>query len=466
MTEKKTAGAQEVQEYSFDLDAYLIEHSRGDVPQEEFERLFNDGKRKIDSIVKEHLDNATEEAKSDAEAFIADLTRKLKVFCDSEQMRLIVDAYINYDRSGGSKTLKIKEGTSADLLTNMLCVRFFEMWKMQEAGKPDPYKDIPNPTESLALAYAPISARVKHHFMTLTKASAVLHEGDIINDRDGVDLEVIRKPAITTFISAEFEEGAIGGQIAKAANLSAYDMNVSNAVFSLFEEARRLNKKPVFTLNAIHKAMPSGGNDNPSPQQKASITKSIEKLRRLHVTMDASEEFRRRKVIDPDTGEPIDHWDRDENYFMAARERRRSGKTETITYHFAKQPLMLEYAKLTGQCTMVSMEYFDVKKLKGGKISTEPIPITEARGSMLSYMAMRIRVMQRDKKNKAPKQSNTILFATLFSHADITTTDRKQIADYKKFCFAALDYWVAKKYIKGYRKQTKGRSVTGIEIDL
>ena len=62
------------------------------------------------------------------------------------------------------------------------------------------------------------------------------------------------------------------------------------------------------------------------------------------------------------------------------------------------------------------------------------------------------------------KQSDTILFATLFKETGTETTNRDRIMDNRNFCFDVLDYWKATGYIKGYKQQTKGRSITGVDI--
>ena len=85
---------------------------------------------------------------------------------------------------------------------------------------------------------------------------------------------------------------------------------------------------------------------------------------------------------------------------------------------------------------------------------------------MTGYMLRRIAVMKRDKKNKVQIQSNIILFDTLFREAGTATADRKQTWLNRNFCFEVLDYWKATGFIRDYHQQTKGRSITGIEICL
>ena len=114
--------------------------------------------------------------------------------------------------------------------------------------------------------------------------------------------------------------------------------------------------------------------------------------------------------------------------------------------------------------------------------------MTPERQAMTGYIVRRLAVMEYDqnrakenkrkydaKRRKDPslpekplaafrEQSDTILFETLFTETGANTTNRDRQMDNRNFCFDVLDYQKAIGTFKGYTKQTKGRSITGVKI--
>ena len=76
--------------------------------------------------------------------------------------------------------------------------------------------------------------------------------------------------------------------------------------------------------------------------------------------------------------------------------------------------------------------------------------------------------MIEDQQRKKPKQSNIILFDTLFEKTGIPQNGNS--FRYKDYVYDVLDFWTAEKFIKGYtkrKKQGKGRtSIDAIIIHL
>ena len=107
--------------------------------------------------------------------------------------------------------------------------------------------------------------------------------------------EQARRKEITNYTIVNYDPGDSGITITDP-KLTEYERQVSDAVISLWAEAKRQNMPPVFTVDMIYQSMPGGG-DRPQPAQRAAITRTIEKLRRLHIYMDATEEMRKRGKI-------------------------------------------------------------------------------------------------------------------------------------------------------------------------
>lgn len=270
-----------------------------------------------------------------------------------------------------------------------------------------------------------------------------------------------KRKEITTYISVTYDEESAGA-VLTAANLSEYERQVSDAVVTLWLEAQNNHLPPAFTVDKIFREMPGGG-DKPSPQQRGAITKAMEKMRNLHITVDATEELRQRGAIANN-----EKFELDDFYISAARGRRyrvKNGGQEVTAYKLHAEPLILTYSRKTNQILEVNSKYIEVHHVRNGHIA-EIMPMNQGRQAMTGYMLRRIVVMKRDKKNKSHIQSNVILFETLFSEAGTATSNRDRTMDNRNFCFEVLDYWIITGLIKNYKKQTKGRKITGIEIEL
>ena len=271
--------------------------------------------------------------------------------------------------------------------------------------------------------------------------------------------------------------------------LTEYERNVSNAIISLWVEAEKLGVEPVFTTDTIYRAMPGGG-ETASPQQKSAITKAFEKFRRTKMYIDATDELRKRGVITEREKFTLDDY-----YFTAKRAQRTSKHSgqSVIAYQMTSKPVILQYAEMTGQILSVPAKHLTIKKIdKGGRTSTELVTMNADRQAITGYMMRRIAVMKHDleaardrlksyerKRKQNPEQelpqkpleafrqqSNVILFDTLFSATDTATSNDVQAKRNRDFCFDVLEYWKATGFIKGYSKQSKGRKITGIVIEI
>lgn len=326
------------------------------------------------------------------------------------------------------------------------------------------------------------------HTMPNTRLMNALQQDGLINT-DAVQLIVSsgknRRKEITAYTMISYDPGDTGIEITKA-NLTEHERQVSDAVVSLWIEATQRNLPTIFTVDQIFRAMP-GGSDKASPQQRGAITKAMEKFSRLHIYMDATEEMRRRGNIAADQKFIID-----ENYLLWRRlsVETKNGKKIAQAYQIASQPIMLTYSKLTNQLLTVPAKNIAIEKVKQGKPSGELIAMSADRQAMTGYIVRRLAVMKyqhekaKDAKRKYDAQrrkdptleekpvaafmgvSLTISFETLFKETGVSTSDRKQTMDNRNFCFSVLDYQQAIGYIRGYEKQTKGRSITGVKIQF
>ena len=285
----------------------------------------------------------------------------------------------------------------------------------------------------------------------------------IINAGD-FDMNVInqkgKRKEITAYTLVSYDQAKDGAGNLITSKLTEYERQVSDAIISIWEETRKKSLPPEFTTDMVYRAMPGSG-DKPSPQQAGAITKTIEKLRHLHIYLDVTEEMRARGI----TTDKVIY---DDFFLSAAKVTRKikNGGQTVIAYHLHAEPLILSYCKQTKQLITVSAKWLEIKKVKGGKISKENIAMTQERQAITGYLIRRIAIMKNDNHNKKQNQSNTILFSTLFDDIGIPEPDKKKAAAIRDFCFDFLDYYKAGGIIEGYERQTKGRRITGIIIQL
>lgn len=292
-----------------------------------------------------------------------------------------------------------------------------------------------------------------------------------------------RRKEITAYTMIEFDPGETSIKITDA-KLTEYERQVSDAIISLWITAKEENLPPVFTPDMIFRAMP-GGSDKASQQQKEAIVTTIEKFRRLHITVDATEEMRKRGVIGANATFKID------NFYLSATHAEykvKNGGQTVNAYQIDAEPIILTYCNMTKQLLTIPAKYISVEKIKKGRASGELLPMTAPRQAMTGYLLRRIAIMKRDEQEAKEKkrrydrrrstnksleikpleafreQSRVILFATLFTDIGLTEQSRDRAMENRNFVFQVLDYQIIVGNIKGYEKQTKGRSITGVKI--
>lgn len=298
----------------------------------------------------------------------------------------------------------------------------------------------------------------KYHIMPNNSLANYLSKYDAIN-AGAFDLPVINKKGKRKEITAYTIASIAGTEL--TVKLTEYERQVSDAIISIWVEAQKQGLPPEFTIDMVFRAMPGSG-DKASPQQAGAITKTIEKLRQLKIYVDVTEEMRKKGLItDKET------LIFDDMYLSAARVTRKikNGGQTVRAYHIHTEPIILSYSKMTKQLITVPAAWLEVKKVKNGKPTNEALPMTQERQSITGYIMRRIALIKYDrKKSKAATQSNIIIFKTLFEDIGIENPDKFKSADIRNFCFSLLDFYKSKGIILDYKKQTEGRSITGIKI--
>ena len=239
---------------------------------------------------------------------------------------------------------------------------------------------------------------------------------------------------------------------------TGYDSCVHNSVITLWEAGN-----DTITAEMVARAMANKTeSEKISPQQQGAITKSLDKMRGIHVLANLSEEMQKRKVTI--NGEPVTEFVLDSYLLLMEKVKVTAGGTTKTAYHIVKEPVLLTYSKMTGQLLTVKAGLMDIKKISGGKISGVSIANTETRQPIKEYLLRRIEVMKYARRQKHGNQSNRILFDTLYRETGndgASRTEQNRIRDY---AYQVLDYWTAAGYITGYTVVTEGKKIRGIDV--
>lgn len=336
----------------------------------------------------------------------------------------------------------------------------------------------------------------RNHVMPNNTLINVLQSKSVIN-AGAFDMPVMpatkKRKEVTAYVDVSMETKTDSGITITDAHLTEYERQVYDAIVTLWITATEEQIEPIFTLDKIYSNMPGSG-ERATPQQRGAITKAIERFRRLHIVLDATEEMRRRGKIGEKSTFTMD------NFFLTATRAKytiEKGGQEVIAYRIDSKPINLIYAEMTKQILTVPVKVITFSKVKPNPadkslvtISTEPIAMNESRQAMAGYLLRRVCVMKhdleeareekrsydrkrlrnKDLKEKSVeafrKQSSVILFSTLFETTGTATDNRDKALDNRKFCYEILEYWKAIKFIADYEEQKKGRSITGIKITL
>lgn len=288
---------------------------------------------------------------------------------------------------------------------------------------------------------------------------------------------------VTTSIIATYQPGE--GVTIKG-DYNEYDRQVQDAICSLWQYG---DIDHVFTPAMVYRAMTNNAGSQPSPQQIRDVTNSIEKQRHIFVKVDASAEFEKRGITD-ENGKPIRF--KVDDYLLSVKGLEVTAGGNTVKGYYIKEaPLLLTYSRLTKQLLTTKPELLDIKRIDAnGKIG-ESVANTESRIAIKGYLLRRIEVLRyntersaehfrkyqsrRTKNQNLPekdisdfmKQSNRILFDTLFEETGQQTTDRRTQKNNRDYAMQCLDYWKATGHIKNYSIVKGDRnSIRGIELEI
>ena len=279
---------------------------------------------------------------------------------------------------------------------------------------------------------------------------------------------------------------------------SAYNEAVLNGVVTLYADRAGRGLLPIMTAAEIYRTMnhmqPGA---NVTPAQRAAVTKSMSKLNSTWGSIDATDQIKKLKVIDPDTGQPLEGLRRRGrllNYELIDVDV--NGRTVS-GYYILNEPITYTHARLTKQVITINAALLDIKETRreSGKIELleSSISNTPVRIAVKMYLIKRVEVMRKDEeraiethrkevrkceaenKKGTPskprpigshrRQSRTILFESVFTAAEITKPSRKTEA--KQYIFSVLNFLEASGRITSWKaRKPKGKAPDAAEITI
>ncbi len=280
----------------------------------------------------------------------------------------------------------------------------------------------------------------------------------------------------------------------KGKPFTEFDRAVHDTIASLYEDRVENGAEPVFTADMIYRTMThKTASERVSPQQRASVTESINKMRKnIYITADCTKEFKKRKIIinsDGQTDLERYHYSIDDFLLTAKHIENMAVGGGIVDGYLFQEPILLNYAKITKQLLTINGNALRIQKVNDkGQPTENTISDTDTRIAIKSYLIRRIEIMRHDEgkatealikyNNKRAKDKNlpekkltefrkltrTIAFDSLFEDTGIENVSRK--TDARQYVYQVFDYWKAIKHIKSYELRKKGKSVDAILIDI
>ena len=181
------------------------------------------------------------------------------------------------------------------------------------------------------------------------------------------------------------------------------------------------------------------------------IVESIEKMRRIRLTIDFSQEAAERNVN-------ISSCKMDDMLLSLKRVRMKTsgklGGTKITAYKFNSAPILYDYIqKVSKQIATVPIQRLQTKKA---------VRNTDSVIKIREYLIKRIELL----KNKHNNICNPhITYDRIFKECQIDASDNKQSIRYKEQIGKILDVFVQQNYIKGYQEYKSGKRKVGVKVD-
>lgn len=265
---------------------------------------------------------------------------------------------------------------------------------------------------------------------------------------------------IVAVVQIDYDESETGIKLITP-NMTEYERQVTNAICSLW---RYGHESHIFTSDMIYRTMTGQGSGGKATSgQKSAITRFMRKWEAVKITLDFSEEAKKRNYAA--NGAPVKSVFVRER-FLNLREVTVKAGSETVTaWQLKEEPLILKYCELSKQVLSVPLDLLNIKEVQRGLPTTVSISNNDDRIAVKGNLLRRIAILKYRKRNKQ-EWSSVISFDTVFDETGLQQASKDKRSNMYSYIKQCLDFWKAEKWITGYSMLTKGKKITGVNIIL
>lgn len=295
----------------------------------------------------------------------------------------------------------------------------------------------------------------KLNIQTKDKVSMTLVNKKIINQgQQYLQMEKQGNDPVTTAVNVSLDiEGLTSSNVSITGyEFNYYDKAIFDAICSLYFAGNEYISLPMIFRNLTSK----DSHYNPAPSILESVAYSIEKMRRIDISINLEEELQYFKKCRSGY-ENIDTFLISEKFlnvqFVTVKMK---GKIINVM-KILSEPVLLKYARFRNQIAKYDKKILDTPPNK-----TREIIICQ------SYMVHRITTMK-----SSSKISRFILFDTIYSYIPDIEEKKQNVNTFKKFkknlhsaIISILNYWKEINFIDDYNIHFQGKKYNKIEIIL
>ncbi len=250
-----------------------------------------------------------------------------------------------------------------------------------------------------------------------------------------------------TILSINYDALEGEGITISGKRLNDYDRMVHDSILTLYSEG----KNRYITPSMVYHVMTGNYSARISKKQTDQITQSFQKLSRIHVIIDETNNR---------PGANLRQFHEESALIQSVYTKVRMNGAEVNCLEIITTPTLLRYALQKHQITRSNISLFRIDGVE--RVSTDFLIVQK-------YLWRRISAM----KNTRSKVSHTILFSTLYRTLDLDernisgTAERNKKKAVRDDVKLILDTWIRMDWIKGYHFNIiKGKQYNSVEIDL
>jgi hypothetical protein len=316
----------------------------------------------------------------------------------------------------------------------------------------------------------PKGDKAEHEYANISKLVLYISTTSGLVDKDE-PFKLVTMPSKNASVTVALKSDA---DIRLSQNITQYDAAVMDSVYSLYE-----NGCQFFSPEMVARMISGNLKGRVSAQKIGSVTRSINKLRHIDITIDMTDEYLKTgRSLDPDVRItqksyllPVDEYGAvipDNGKTTKSKKmicKDADGNEETIEivagYQFIKKPVLYTYAEQNGE-----IERFPTKLLDAPAISD-----TDENTAIKWYLIRRIGMLKKA-KNKAglkdiiyyDQEEKQGAFSDLWYDEKAYSNWRDKRAKIHRAIVDVLEAYKEESYIKDYKPLLEGKTVIGVEI--